>query len=61
MIKYELIKETKPNGAIVYYIEKNGKNSMPYTVTFDLEHAKRYLSILSKGTKEVIETIEINK
>ena len=59
MTKYELIKETKPDGAIIYYIRKNGID-MDYTITFDLYEAKRYLSILSKAIKkEVIQTIKI--
>ena len=59
MTKYELIKETKPDGAIIYYIRKNGID-MDYTITFDLYEARRYLSILSEGKKQVIDTIKIN-
>ena len=59
MTKYELVKETKHDGAIVYYIRKNGRD-MSYTFTFDLYEARKYLSILSHGKKEVIETIKIN-
>jgi hypothetical protein len=59
MTKYELVKETKPDGAIIYYIRENGTD-MNYTITFDLYEARRYLSILSKGKKQVIDTIKIN-
>jgi hypothetical protein len=57
MTKYELVKETKPDGAIIYYIRKNGLD-MNYTITFDLYKARKSFSILSKGKKQVIDTIK---
>ena len=63
-MKLELVKETKPNGTIMYSIEKDG-SYIPNTATTIIEEAERWFSALENGgssltLKETIKTIEIN-
>lgn len=64
MTKYELVRETKIDGTIQYFIEKDGKY-IARSVTDDLEQAEEFLNIIAKGgnletLKETIKTIEVN-
>jgi hypothetical protein len=64
MAKYELVKETRPNGTILYSVELDGRY-VSHTATEILEQAKEFFSLLTNGgssttIKETIETIIIN-
>ena len=64
-MKLELVKETKPNGTIMYSIEKDG-SYVPNTATIMLEEAERWFTALENGgnsltLKETIKTIEVNE
>jgi len=54
-MKLELVKETRPDGTILYSIEQNG-NYVSRTATDKLEDAEGYFNTLSKGAP--IETIK---
>ena len=63
-MKLELVKETKPNGTILYSIEKDG-SYVNNTATTMLEEAERWFTALENGSnsltlKETIKTIEID-
>ena len=63
-MKLELVKETKPNGTILYSIEKDG-SYVHNTATTTLEEAERWFTALENGSnsltlKETIKTIEVN-
>ena len=64
-MKLELVKETKPNGTIVYSIEKDG-HYVSHTATENLEQAEGFFkAIIGGGTtetiKETIKTIEVDE
>jgi hypothetical protein len=64
-MKLELVKETKPNGTIVYSIEKDG-HYVSHTATENLEQAEGFFkSIIGGGNtetiKEIIKTIEVDE
>ena len=65
MAKYELVKETRPSGSILYSVELDGKY-VSYTSTTLLEQAEEFLRLLANGVnnpttlKETIKTIEVN-
>ena len=65
MTKYELVKETKPNGTIMYSIEKDG-SYVHNTATTMLEEVERWFTALENGgnsltLKEIIKTIEVDE
>jgi hypothetical protein len=66
MAKYELVKETRPNGTILYSVELNGRY-VSHTATENLVQAKEFFSLLTtKGSntetiKETIQTIELDE
>jgi hypothetical protein len=62
-MKLELVKETKPNGTILYSIEKDG-SYVNNTATTMLEEAERWFTAIENGSnsltlKETIKTIEV--
>jgi hypothetical protein len=65
-MKLELVKETKPNGTILYSIEKDGQY-VSHTATEDLAQAKEFFSLLTtkvnntETIKETIQTIELDE
>lgn len=64
-MKLELVKETKPNGDILYSIEKDGAY-VPNTATTIIEEAERWFFALENGgssltLKETIKTIEVDE
>jgi hypothetical protein len=64
-MKLELVKETKPNGTILYSIEKDG-SYVNNTATTMLEEAERWFTAIENGSnsltlKEIIKTIEIDE
>jgi hypothetical protein len=64
-MKLELVKETKPNGTILYSIEKDG-SYVNNTATTMLEEAERWFTAIENGSnsltlKETIKTIEIDE
>jgi hypothetical protein len=61
MAKYELVKETRPNGTILYSVELNGRY-VSHTATEDLAQAKEFFSLLTtkvNSTETIKETIQI--
>jgi len=64
-MKFELVKETRPNGTILYSVEKDGRY-VSHTATENLEQAKEFFSLLTtkvnntETIKETIQTIELN-
>jgi|688.fasta_scaffold146606_7 hypothetical protein len=66
MAKYELVKETRPNGTILYSVELNGRY-VSHTATEDLAQAKEFFSLLTtkvnntETIKETIQTIELDE
>jgi len=64
-MKFELVKETRPNGTILYSVEKDGRY-VSHTATEDLSQAKEFFSLLTtkvnntETIKETIQTIELN-
>lgn len=65
MAKYELVKETRFDGTIQYFIEKDGLY-VNRSITFDLEQANRFFELAMQGKnleniKETIKTIEVNE
>jgi hypothetical protein len=66
MAKYELVKETRPNGTILYSIELNGRY-VSHTATEDLAQAKEFFNLLTtkvnntETIKETIQTIELDE
>ena len=64
-MKLELVKETKPNGTILYSIEKDG-SYVNNTATTMLEEAERWFTAIENGSnsltlKEIIKTIEVDE
>jgi hypothetical protein len=64
-MKLELVKETKPNGTILYSIEKDG-SYVNNTATTMLEEAERWFTAIENGSnsltlKETIKTIEVDE
>jgi len=64
-MKLELVKETKPNGAILYSIEKDGVY-VANTATTIIEEAERWFTALENGgnsltLKETIKTFETDE
>ncbi|MGI9137648.1 MAG: hypothetical protein ACR2IM_01275 [Sediminibacterium sp.] len=61
-MKLELVKETKPNGSILYSIQKDGLY-VSNTATSDLQQAETFFNNIVNGsatetTVEIIKTIE---
>ena len=61
-MKLELVKETKPNGTILYSIEKDGQY-VSHTATENLEQAEEFFKAIIGGgvtetIKETLKTIE---
>jgi hypothetical protein len=65
-MKFELVKETRPNGTILYSVEKDGRY-VSHTATEDLSQAKEFFSLLTtkvnntETIKETIQTIELDE
>ena len=65
-MKFELVKETRPNGTILYSVEKDGRY-VSHTATEDLSQAKEFFSLLTtkvnntETIKETSQTIELDE
>lgn len=66
MTKYELVKVTNPDNSIVYFIRKNGADSISGSFTTKLNEAEEMLKQLENGKPsepifETIKTVEVEE